>query len=533
MFIFILNVILLTYVNASLVSNSIKNKTELVNFFRETYLQKLKSNYLFKQKRYQVPGYINGWEMFHFHHVCIRGGSDGVIIGIDDVENDWASKANKDNRIVSPADWHKYSKVRGLFPLYIHRYKYINEVNVTFKNGSTWLNNCFHQKLKSSNPAHWMMKLGAWYELAICQSNYNSTNIFSNDIDLPYKHIQMNQCPNPLDSDWHWGHTVWDIVKNRSDIAKMTDSSSRVEFIGYQMHDEIEHNKLMCFEDIYFSARMGLWMQGRANLVQFRKDTASIVHEPAGVITNPEVLNMDSLGFDATVFPNMFYMNYCNNQTNQPTKSKISSARIKIFQRTATVMLRRFINLKDVINLAQSYTTYPVEVITVNESTTVQEQIRIFNTFDVLITAHGSHLANGLFTMFPETKAVIEIVPFAFDSVFYGNYNHWLGFAEYLISTGHTTPGLSVLGRQCPFPNITDFKAHNCSLSKQHYPHKIEQSWTVCSSILHTRNCDTLVDLKILKNDLDELFKTILCKQSNSNSSHIASNLLNNKTNAS
>ena len=104
-------------------------------------------------------------------------------------------------------------------------------------------------------------------------------------------------------------------------------------------------------------------------------------------------------------------------------------------------MLRRFLNLPDVVKLAQSYTDVPVEVVTVNETTSVPEQIRIFNQFDVLITSHGSHLANGIFTQFPETKAVVEVNPWSFDSVFYGNFNHWLGYADYIMSNGHTTPG--------------------------------------------------------------------------------------------
>lgn len=55
-------------------------------------------------------------------------------------------------------------------------------------------------------------------------------------------------------------------------------------------------------------------------------------------------------------------------------------------------MLRRFLNLDEVVKLAQAYTSVPVEVITVNETTPVNEQIRIFNTFDVLITSHGRFL---------------------------------------------------------------------------------------------------------------------------------------------
>ena len=104
-------------------------------------------------------------------------------------------------------------------------------------------------------------------------------------------------------------------------------------------------------------------------------------------------------------------------------------------------MLRRFLNLPDVVRLAQTYTDVPVKVVTVNETTSVPEQIRMFNQFDVLITSHGSHLANGIFTAFPENKAVIEINPWSFDSVFYGNFNHWLGYSDYIMSNGHTTPG--------------------------------------------------------------------------------------------
>ena len=64
-------------------------------------------------------------------------------------------------------------------------------------------------------------------------------------------------------------------------------------------------------------------------------------------------------------------------------------------------------NLQDVVALAQKYTTIPVEVVTANETTTVAEQIKLFNSFDVLITAHGSHLANGIFTMNPQQKVYL------------------------------------------------------------------------------------------------------------------------------
>ena len=211
---------------------------------------------------------------------------------------------------------------------------------------------------------------------------------------------------------------------------------------------------------------------------------------------------------------------------NELGTMNITSARIKIFQRSATVMLRKFTNLNDVVKLAQSYTTIPVEVITINETSSIQEQIRLFNSFDVLITSHGSHLANGLFTMEPERKAVIEVVSFVFDSVFYGNFNHWLGFADYMMSSGHLTPGAPANGRSfyfgdlCPFQKREDFDHYNCSDNHlsltdsklTQYPNKLPQTWKICNEHFQTRACDTLVDLDILKKHLDQLFSSRLCR---------------------
>ena len=142
---------------------------------------------------------------------------------------------------------------------------------------------------------------------------------------------------------------------------------------------------------------------GRANLVQFRKDTYDLVKEPRAVRSNPENVTLEH-GFDVSdVFTHK--NKYCNAENKQIRDGlNITRAKIKIFQRTATLMLRKFVNLDEVVKLAQEYTTEPIEVITANATTSVQQQIDMFNGYDVLITAHGSHLANGLFTMHPETK---------------------------------------------------------------------------------------------------------------------------------
>ena len=244
-----------------------------------------------------------------------------------------------------------------------------------------------------------------------------------------------------------------------------------------------------------------------------------------------ETLELDANGYDVTpqnsgnVRRNAFCKNY------KPIRSGSdmygipdgkSEARIKIFQRTATKMLRKFVNMDEVVRLVQEYTLLPVEVVTVNDATSIIDQIKVFNSFDILITSHGSQLANGIFTTFPESKAVIEIDTFAFDRVFYTNYVNQLGFAEYLLSTGHLTSGTFVNGekegKQCPFPDHESFKRLGCTWKPlvqnvfKGHTRKTEQKWLTCGSEYQTRPCDTLVNITILRQNMNSVFQQ-LCEE--------------------
>ena len=114
------------------------------------------------------------------------------------------------------------------------------------------------------------MKLGVWYEVAICQSNYSSSNIFEQNIRLPYDHVVMAQCPSfQFLNQWQWGQTAFDAIRHRSDIAKMTGPNTNYYNVNYQgggIGDPVDPpNKFLCYEDLYMSARMGLWFQGNCS----------------------------------------------------------------------------------------------------------------------------------------------------------------------------------------------------------------------------------------------------------------------------
>jgi Glycosyltransferase 61 len=165
---------------------------------------------------------------------------------------------------------------------------------------------------------------------------------------------------------------------------------------------------LTCFDDVYLSVRNGIWMSKNYNFMDFRAKSAQLFAEPAAALNRDTGEHLEEA---KTTRPLRSKPAFCQSYKPRDTSAQKpvleeqkTATRIAVFQRTGTAMLRSFINLAEVVDLAQSYTSLPVKVMTVNGSTPFRAQIRLFNTFDVLISPHGSHLANGIFTMNPNSK---------------------------------------------------------------------------------------------------------------------------------
>jgi hypothetical protein len=259
-----------------------------------------------------------------------------------------------------------------------------------------------------------MMKLGFLYELSDCyMRNFGRHKIFENTIVLPFNHMFLHQCPNPYSSNWEWGKVVSEIVYKKLEMSLVLRTNhSIVLHRGY----ESTNDELLCFDDAYLSARTGHWLQGAGHAVNFRKEIASMTGEPAEanlIYERPAYLSANIL------------QHYCPKPHG--ANPDMTSAVIKIFQRTENSSPRTIVNIKEVVETVQRFTFVPVEVITMTEKTPMKEQIKMFNSFDILITVHGSHLTNGIFTMRPYTKAVIEMVPFVYETLYYKNYLGDLG----------------------------------------------------------------------------------------------------------
>ena len=335
-----------------------EHPSDLKKFFSSTYIEKIKGTWDVTTNGYLYPCYKDGWSLFHLHHVCIKGGQDGLVTGLNENENDWSYMQNENKFIATNEEFNLKSQsplIGGtaqtggeIDPIKSIRVSTMNVNDVNYIPGGTLFANCFQQVSDSANPAHWMMKLGSFYEIAQCEISNRNLKMSRPDLHevhqfrvpwKPFGTLFMHQCPNPVVSSWKWGDNMFNMIRNKLVEAGILMGGFRyLNTEGYQVDTKQgEIFDLTCFEDIYLSNRNGIWMQKPYNLIQLRKDTARLTGEPK------EALMVQEKESETLPAP------YCR---KFPEKS---AARIHIFQRSATRMLRRFTNLDDVVKLASVY----------------------------------------------------------------------------------------------------------------------------------------------------------------------------------
>jgi hypothetical protein len=86
-------------------------------------------------------------------------------------------------------------------------------------------------------------------------------------------------------------------------------------------------------------------------------------------------------------------------------------------------------------------------------------------------------------------------------------------FGNYYLSCGHLTPPQTPVTKtnNCIFYASDAFKALECKVEDHVYPGRSKQFFIHCNDKLHTRMCNTQVNLRILKTNLKDAFDNILC----------------------
>jgi len=325
--------------------------------------------------------------------------------------------------------------------------------------------NCWRKGPFDTNPAHWLMKVNKMFYAAERQRELLA-NKESSDMLPQFRNLALHQCPSlkgmlSEKAAWPWAKHLFLAATTYWTEVRLWRSLSLMNVI--ELHGA-DHN-WTCFEDIYFDSNYGSWSPGP----KYQRRWLDALKREMVLAPNSNAASLPHIyrtgGHKLTVRTSLRSSLRASQraslraslQASRPNQDEVSarkqdnaqgiitdikdrcthgSMRIVVFQRTEGTALRRFRNLAEVMSMLSNHTSSPVEVVTVTSRTPVQDQARLFaDGFDMLVTPHGSHLANIILCE-PNETAMVEVVPAVYDTVFEGNAIQ-VGFRSYITSTGH------------------------------------------------------------------------------------------------
>lgn len=313
------------------------------------------------------------------------------------------------------------------------------------------------------------MKIHMLFELAQVAKATHSLSL------TPFDNLAFHQCASydrvVRQGLWPWGKIVFDAATRDWLAAGLWKGLHQVRAVEMNISD----TEWTCFEDIVFETQYGNWFPATPYVSKWQHSLL----ESVGLRNENDVPD-DGLA----------------------KRCRSNQLRVYVFKRTEGRGLREFVNLDEVIALAQTFTSLPIEVITINSTTPVRDQATLFRAFDLLITSHGSQIANIIFTD-PERTGIIEVLPVVRDMAFANNARD-AGFLSYIVSTGHH-----------PFPEGTNLDSPCIDGSENMKRH----CWTKpgtdiwdCDFEWSNRltSCNTLVNTTILRTHIEAIM-TKLC----------------------
>jgi len=268
------------------------------------------------------------------------------------------------------------------------------DIPIQMLHGSIILLHCWRSP--GDNPIHFIYGYGALFRAFLSAPLSGS----------PFNHVVFHQCPHPHLN--HFFRAFWEVLLIEGYERRAVDDQT-------EFHVVSDLSRVVCMENVtgnewglppYFAASAYEWDAWKRQLSKYLDNALPGLREMA--IANRK----------------------------DPTRP----IRIAIFQRqSAANGLRKYTNLPDVLNLVENYTS-DYEVITATPETNLTSILQLFNSFDILITPHGSHIANVLFTL-RDDVAIIETVGVCMNM----GPSNWFGHRlSYFISSGHGSDQESV-----------------------------------------------------------------------------------------
>jgi hypothetical protein len=267
--------------------------------------------------------------------------------------------------------------------------------------GKTLLVQCWRSP--GSNPSHFMIAYGKLFAFCIHKTH---PPVFQN--------VVFFQCPDPFaellsDDDSNFLQSMARMVLNTCVQNKHLNHATKLFSTPLGPNDEI-----LCVDEAWVdhSIHKFLGPNDDYTIKAWRGALRTLISERQLLSSSSSIPN-----YESRVCP--------------------SKKRIAIFQRLEGTSLRRFSNIQDVIDLALQKSPL-VQLITVSSSTRFWDALQTFNSFDVLITPHGSHMINSLLTF--HNPSIIEVVGTCFNLDWPKALNSFT--SSYEISSHHEVVGL-------------------------------------------------------------------------------------------
>ena len=278
------------------------------------------------------------------------------------------------------------------------------ESNGVFKlRGKSLLLQCWRGG--KTQPAHFMFGYGKLFG-----------GIAAGRPSAPYDNIVFFQCPTPYHIEFF--QTVWSMIFLRGLQSTWYTKTTRF----FAVNDYSRHNPYLCMESVAYDTSTGMLLGSNEPkiLSAWRAEVQRVISRELQDQSHNKMRQAARRS--------------SNRHTRSCETECISSLKVSILQRAEGSAKRRFANLDQVIKLISEYTNH-LRIISVHSNMRFRDTLKNFNSFDILLTPHGSHLTNGLFIASNSTS-IIEIVATCFNLDWSKNLHN---FVDYRISQGHQT----------------------------------------------------------------------------------------------
>mmetsp|Transcript_649 Transcript_649/g.1075 ORF Transcript_649/g.1075 Transcript_649/m.1075 type:complete len:518 (+) Transcript_649:67-1620(+) len=336
-------------------------------------------------------GGCNKHRLCTFENVCFSN-QDGMLIfqtpELLQDENEWYTTSGKDGvgRVTIPRR-----------PVLQSNYTELTNVYFTER---MFVLNCWRQSSRAMNPAHMMMGTG---KLFVAATGYYETGKTNNGSNLSLDVVLHHHCANPSEINWAWGEMIESLVSKEVVSAGIlvpplkTENQSSSIYVPYSPGSTLKQDDfVICGKTVYqapFSTALYLGPNDDGVVAKWQASVSDHIKEQNWTVATKETSDLKG---------------------SNATPSCRRNLQIAVWRRTEGTALRLLTNLDEVERLVAKYTDQPVSIVTVSSKTSPEEQAAVFRSFDILITPHGSHLTNMIFS--PRNATVyIEVAAVYFD----------------------------------------------------------------------------------------------------------------------